>query len=220
MNTKYYVTTIILITAFLVVSGCTSSVAQVEERKVIGVDSPAAPTPRPYVVSIPTPTPLPDPTETVTYSPPGTSSTNPIHVGYSTSFTDHYNGKTFTVEMCLLRTLRGDRAYRYLCKWSSMNKAPPEGKEYLMANISLSVSGNPGDVLTFNRNRFTMVCNGVEQDDVIMACPYPLGQSAMVNVPTNGWICFLVDPSCQNPLIKYESADGNTEVWFVANSIF
>jgi hypothetical protein len=165
----------------------------------------------------------PQPTET--QAELGFSRSNPAPIGTTVSFSDSLSGNTYYIDMTLERVVRGQDAMNMLNQGSGdyqLDNQPPDGKEYLLAEFNVSVTGgDPNKAYVMSSMlEFHVVSNGVPEDFVLVVFPdtmTTLPEELYSGGSADGWRGFEVDSSDSSPLIAYGLPGSSQNIWFATN---
>lgn len=131
----------------------------------------------------------------------GHTRSDPAPLGESVSVEDT---EGYTLTLRVIDVLRGDAASEQVKAWYEYNGAPPEGKEYFLVHVSLSMACDDPDI-SFQPNSLAfhlISTSGVENDSSLIigmddfSALYGGGE-------TDGWISFTTDSSDTAPLLQY-----------------
>ncbi|WP_171689988.1 stalk domain-containing protein [Paenibacillus germinis] len=149
----------------------------------------------------------------------GLSRNNPAPLGTKVVFKkesiiDNYEGEVSVNEI-----IRGDEAWRLIHATNSFNKAPDDGKEFILAKATVKITKNEksDSKVDLSKVHFTLVSTqGKDYEVQMVVDPEPtIGTSLYVGADHTGWIAFQVDKSDVAPLITYSRKyDGTGGVWF------
>lgn len=117
----------------------------------------------------------------------------------------------------IIETLRGKSAWEKIKKDNSFNDEAPEGYEYILAKIAVSVWSTP-DGKSMNINSWNFDCfsgNNEEYDDVYVSIDNELSATLYAGGNAEGYLVFCVKTDDENPKVVYErSYDGKEGIWF------
>lgn len=146
------------------------------------------------------------------------SRNNPAPIGVSqTVSSDGYTVK-HTAEICVKQVIRGEEAWKRIVDTNEFNDEAPEGKEYVLAYISvkaLSISQDKKlDISGFDFDAYSG--SNAKYENIATVDPDPrLDSSIYAGATTEGWVSFLVNKADSNPKIVYgEKYDGTGGIWF------
>jgi hypothetical protein len=150
------------------------------------------------------------------------SRSNPATVGTKVNYkmeglTDNYEGV-----ISIDQVIRGDQAFTLIKEANQFNGAAPEGFEYLLAKISVSVTANQKTdaKVNFSTMSFTSVsAEGKDYDFASVVEPSPkLDTSLYAGASNTGWTAFIVKKEDKAPLLAFgRKYDGTAGVWFKTN---
>lgn len=149
----------------------------------------------------------------------GYSRTNPAPIGtvqqykYESEYSDDY-----TVNVKVISTVRGAEAYRLIKKANQYNDEAPEGYEYVLAKIALTVEYIQNDAsISCDEDDFTCFSsNNEEMPDKSVIEPTPHFDGRLyAGGNRDGYVCFLVRKDDENPKIAYGlDYEGKGGIWF------
>ncbi|MEK8128630.1 hypothetical protein WMW72_12005 [Paenibacillus filicis] len=156
---------------------------------------------------------------TATSNPLPTSRSKPASIGTTIDFTNSSIIENYNGQLSVDEAIRGDKAWRLIEKENKFNEEAPEGKEYLLAKLSIKISGNknPDAKVSISKSDFTLVSSqGKDYKFFSVVAPEPTIKSELyVNAQHTGYVAFLVDKNDSEPLITFaRKSDGTGGVWF------
>ncbi len=124
----------------------------------------------------------------------------------------------YSVSIKIIEAIRGESAFTKLKEKSSFVDAAPEGYEYVLAKIAMTVLSVGGDKAV-EANQYSFVSftsNNEENEDVFESCPDPEFDGMLYEGGSvEGWAVFLVKVGDTNPKLAYElNYDGTGGAWF------
>lgn len=151
----------------------------------------------------------------------GYSRTNPAPIG--TVQQHHHdlkymNNDAYTINLKVTSAIRGDEAYKALKEANPFNDEAPEGYEYVLAKIALTVETVENDG-AFSCSEFNFKCfssNNEEMPRVVVVEPEPQFEGKLyAGGNCDAYIAFLVRKDDASPKIAYDIGyDGTGGVWF------
>ena len=151
----------------------------------------------------------------------GYSRTNPAPIG--TVQQHHHdlkymNNDAYTINLKVTGAIRGDEAYKALKEANPFNDEAPEGYEYVLAKIALTVETveNDGSVSCDKYDFSAYSSSNEEMPDVYVTTPDPQFDGNLYTGGTrDGYICVAVRTDDENPKIAYGlDSKGTGGVWF------
>lgn len=143
---------------------------------------------------------------------------NPAPVGTAQSVSiDSYSGN-YSVSALITEALRGDDAWKKIKAANMYNDAAPDGKEYILVKIRLSLDSVDGDrSVSFSRFDFTPYsATNAEYDSVSVVAPDPRFSGSLYQGGTlEGYAAYLVDKTDTAPKVVFGAKyDGTGGIWF------
>lgn len=148
----------------------------------------------------------------------GYSRTNPAPVGTIQSIDiDNYSAK-YNASAVILETTRGNDAWKLIQAANPFNSLPPDGQEYIIAKICISLNSITDDKsVSFSDYSFTPYSkDNVEYKRVSVVEPAPsLSGSAYAGGTTEGYAVYCVDKTDTAPKLVFGAKyDGTGGIWF------
>lgn len=149
----------------------------------------------------------------------GSSRKNPAPIGTKMPFkvdniSDNYEGVVSVDEV-----IRGDAAWKMILDANQFNDEPSEGKEYILAKITVQITKNKNAdaQVRISPVDFSLVSTeGKDNRYASVVTPDPeIRTELYVGGATTGWVAFLADKVDASPVIAYaRSYDGTGGGWF------
>ncbi|MWC30403.1 stalk domain-containing protein [Paenibacillus sp. MMS18-CY102] len=159
-------------------------------------------------------------TSTAPASKVGSSRNTPAPLNTPVTFkTDDILSGTYTAEITLQETIRGDQAAEMLAKANQFNEPATAGYEYMLAKFNFKVLKNTKSDAAVNLNgvQFTLVSSsGKDYETPFVVEPEPaLSANLYVGASNSGWVAFMVKKEDKTPLITFgRKYDGTGGAWF------
>lgn len=148
---------------------------------------------------------------------------NPIKLGETATFDTTYYTKDgepldANLSITLSNVIRGQEALDYLVAANQFNAAPPEGQEWVIVDVALTVNKGDADVPYYEMGAFTPVSSSGEE---VSQAEYPTfangedfgGVDLYEGASTTGKIGFLTKINDET-ILEYTGADFDTSVFF------
>lgn len=147
---------------------------------------------------------------------------NPVKLGETATFDTTYYTKDgepldANLSITLSNVIRGQEALDYLMAANQFNATPPEGQEWVIVDVALTVNKGDADVPYYEMGAFTPVSSSGEE---VSQTEYPSfngegfgGVDLYEGASTTGKIGFLTKIDDET-ILEYTGADFDTSVFF------
>ncbi len=148
------------------------------------------------------------------------SRNNPAPINTIQTYTQNneYASDNHTVNIRIMETIRGEKAWEMLYAANMFNEEPEEGYEYILVKVAMSVMSVQDDnAFSVNSYEFeTFSSNNEEMPAPILVEPEPqLTGKLYAGGSTEGWIAVMVKKDDANPKIAYGlDYNGAGGIWF------
>lgn len=129
--------------------------------------------------------------------------------------------QTYKVEMVINEIIRGDDAWKKIQEANKFNSAAPEGYEYILAKIGVTLLDiNDGEQFDLSgaAHMKLIASTGKEYDMQSIVCPEPqLDAKLYKGASSEGWTAFIVKKDDLQPKIAFgRDYNGKGGIWFKA----
>lgn len=148
---------------------------------------------------------------------------NPVKLGETATFDTTYYTKDgepldANLSITLSNVIRGQEALDYLMAANQFNAAPPEGQEWVIVDVALTVNKGDADVPYYEMGAFTPVSSSGEEVSQAEYATFANGESfgnvdLYEGASTTGKIGFLTKINDET-VLEYTGADFDTSVFF------
>lgn len=148
---------------------------------------------------------------------------NPIKLGETATFDTTYYTKDgepldANLSITLSNVIRGQEALDYLMAANQFNAAPPEGQEWVIVDVALTVNKGDADVPYYEMGAFTPVSSSGEEVSQAEYATFANGEGfggvdLYEGANTTGKIGFLTKINDET-VLEYTGADFDTSVFF------
>lgn len=164
-------------------------------------------------------------TNTVVLTTPGTASsgvysrTNPAPVHTSQSITlENYTYGTYTATVSVTDVIRGSEAWSKISAANMFNSAAPDGYEYLLAKVKVTISKNTKDsavsLSQYDFKAYNSTNSAYDNPTVVEPDPAFSGD-AYAGGSVEGWMTWQVSKSDPAPKMVFgQKYDGTGGIWF------
>lgn len=145
--------------------------------------------------------------------------TNPAPVGTAQSISlESYSYGKYNVSAIIQESIRGDAAWQKIKDANMFNGAAPDGQEYVLVKIKLSLNSAEQDkAVNFSDYDFTAYSpTNTEYKDVMVVAPSPSFSGSLYEGGTlEGYAVYCVDKTDSSPKLVFGAGyDGSGGVWF------
>lgn len=148
-----------------------------------------------------------------------TSRSNPAAIGTKVNFEKDRIIEKYSGSVSVDEIIRGEEAWKIVSEANTFNKAPEEGYEYLLAQITISIDtmdkeDAKADISPVD---FTLVSADGKDYEIAFGAVLKDGISTSLYAGAShtGWVAFQVKKDDANPTIAYaRKYDGTGGVWF------